>query len=213
MRERAGRILGALLALLAAIALVVAGVVLLTGGDDVAPVMIVAPKPTSAPVDSSPRIRVHVSGAVRSPGVYEMSDGDRVMDAIAAAGGVQQGADLALMNLARRVQDEAQYHVPVLSESPTESTGDSSFTQAASPENRPLTQGGQASPSLIDLNTATAQELETLPGIGPVMAGRIVTHRDTNGPFASVDDIQNVPGIGPKTLESIRPLVTVGSGR
>ena len=74
--------------------------------------------------------------------------------------------------------------------------------------------GGSSGPaSAIDLNTATAQELESLPGIGPVMAGRIIAHREANGPFASVDGVENVPGIGPKTLESIRPMVTVSSSR
>ena len=102
------------LVLLATVGLVIAGVVLLAGGDDVAPVLIVAPDPTAAPEQISPRISVHVSGAVMSPGVYEMSDGDRVMDAIAAAGGVQANADLASINLARRVQDESHYHIPLV---------------------------------------------------------------------------------------------------
>ncbi len=197
---------------MAAVALVIAGVVLLTGGDEVAPVTIVAPEPTAAPEHIPSKIRVHVSGAVRSPGVYEMSDGDRVMDAVAAAGGVQPGADLASVNLARRVQDEAQYHIPMLGEStasPTPGASDSSAPSGAGSRSSAI---GSSSP-LIDLNTASAQQLETLPGIGPVMAGRIIAHRETNGPFASVDDVENVPGIGPKTLESIRPLVTAVDAR
>ena len=181
---------GAGLAVLGALGLAVAAVVLLAGGDDAAPVVIVAPEPTAIPEQTPPAIRVHVSGAVMSPGVYEMSEGDRVMDAIASAGGVQPKADLASINLAQRVQDEAQYHIPRL--------GD-----------RPPPAGGRSSPSLIDLNIATAQELELLPSIGPVMAGRIIAYREANGPFTSIDDVENVPGIGPKTLESIRPLATV----
>ena len=197
---------------MAAVGLVIAGVVLLAGGDDVAPVLIVAPDPTAAPLQVPPELRVNVSGAVMSPGVYEMSNGDRVMDAIAAAGGVQANADLASINLARRVQDESHYHIPLVGESsppaPPKSSAPVSSSYAQSPA-----QSGSLSTSLIDLNTASAQELETLPNIGPVMAGRIIAHRDANGPFTSVDDVENVPGIGPKTLDSIRPLVTVAGRR
>ena len=197
---------------MAAVGLVIAGVVLLAGGDDVAPVLIVAPDPTAAPLQVPPELRVNVSGAVMSPGVYEMSNGDRVMDAIAAAGGVQANADLAYINLARRVQDESHYHIPLVGESPppappkSSTLGNSSYAQSPAQSSSP-------SVSLIDLNTASAQELETLPNIGPVMAGRIIAHRDANGPFTSVDDVENVPGIGPKTLDSIRPLVTVAGRR
>ncbi len=212
MTVQVARIGGALLVLLAAVALVIAAVVLLTRGDEVAPVMIVAPDPTAAPEQTPAILRVHVSGAVRAPGVYEMSDGDRVMDAIAAAGGVQPGADMASVNLARRVQDETQYHIALLGESST-LPAPSAASPATSSSARPRPSEGSLRSSLIDLNSATVQELETLPGIGPVMAGRIASHRDTNGPFPSVDDVESVPGIGPKTLESIRPLVTVGGAQ
>ena len=204
----AAKVIGAALALLGALGLAVAAVVLLARGDDAAPVVIVAPEPTVVPVESPPGIRVHVSGAVMSPGVYEMSEGDRVMDAIASAGGVQPSADLASINLAQRVQDEAQYHVPRLGE-PTLAPAAAPAQRAAVPGGRPPAAGGGAAHSLIDLNTATAQELESLPGIGPVMAGRIIAYREANGPFLSMDEVENVPGIGPKTLESIRPLATV----
>lgn len=209
MGQGAIKVAGAGLALLGALALAVAAVVLLAGGDDAAPVVIVAPEPTAIPQQTPPGIRVHVSGAVMSPGVYELTDGDRVMDAIASAGGVQPNADLASINLARRVQDEAQYHVPTQGDSRMAPTGVSA-NPVALPNDRPRSPSSVSSSPLIDLNSASVQELETLPGIGPVMAGRIVAHRDTNGPFTSVDDIESVPGIGPKTLESIRPLVAVG---
>ena len=208
MGQGAIKVVGAGLALLGALGLVVAAVVLFAGGDDAAPVVIVAPEPTAIPEQTPPAIRVHVSGAVMSPGVYEVNEGDRVMDAIASAGGVQPNADLASINLAQRVQDEAQYHVPRLGE-PTPALTSAPAQRASIPNDIPPPQGGRASPSLIDLNTATAQELELLPGIGPVMAGRIITYREANGPFTSLDDVENVPGIGPKTLESIRPLATV----
>ena len=208
MSGQAVRVGGAALALLAAVALAAGAVALLTGGDDAAQVRIVAPEPTAAATPAATDIRVQVSGAVMSPGVYSMNNGDRVMDAIAAAGGVDPGADLSGINLALRVQDEAHYHVPTVGETPPPSPAGASSTSPGT--------GGRGTSSttnlLIDLNTASAQGLESLPGIGPVMAGRIVAHREVNGPFAAVDDVQDVPGIGPKTLESIRSLVTV-SGR
>ena len=205
MSGQAVRVGGAALALLAAVALAAGAVALLIGGDDAAQVRIVAPEPTAAATPAATDIRVQVSGAVMSPGVYAMNNGDRVMDAIAAAGGVDPGADLSGINLALRVQDEAHYHVPTVGETPPPSPAGASSTSPGT--------GGRGTSStansLIDLNTASAQELESLPGIGPVMAGRIVAHREVNGPFAAVDDVQDVPGIGPKTLESIRSLVTV----
>ena len=201
MKGQAARVVGAGLAMLAALALVVAAVLLLTRGDDAAPVVIIAPEPTAPAQQVAADMRVQVSGAVMSPGVYAVTEGDRVMDAIAAAGGVRPNGDLSGINLARRVQDEAHYHVPFLGE-----------TQPAPILSGPATRGDKPATSPIDLNTAAAQELETLPGIGPVMADRIIAHREANGPFATVDDVESVPGIGPKTLESIRALVTV-SGR
>ena len=200
------RVGGAALALLAALA--AGAVTLLTRGDDTAQVRIVAPEATAAAAPAATDIRVQVSGAVMSPGVYSMNNGDRVMDAIGAAGGVDPGADLSGINLALRVQDEAHYHVPTVGETPPPSpAGASSASPGAGGRGTSSTAN-----SLIDLNTASARELESLPGIGPVMAGRIVAHREVNGPFAAVDDVQDVPGIGPKTLESIRSLVTVSGG-
>ena len=113
------RVVGAGMAGLAGLALLVAAVVLLTRSDDTVPVRIVAPQP-AAPTIAGPAggIRVQVGGAVRLPGVYAMSEGDRVMDAIAAAGGVSPRADLSAINLARRVQDEARYYVPAVGETP-----------------------------------------------------------------------------------------------
>ena len=183
---------------LAGLALFVAALTLMTRGDDAAPVSIIAPALTPAgktPID----IKVQVSGEVMFPGVYPMNSGDRVIDAIAAAGGPAPGADLSGINLSRRVQDEAQYHVPAVGEAPN----------AASVAPASAREGGNG---LIDLNTAQASELEALPGIGASLASAIVTYREDNGPFSTVDDADNVPGIGPKTLDAIRPLVTV-SGR
>lgn len=182
---------------LAGLALLIAAVALLTRSDDAAPVRIVAP-PAAPASKPAPDIKVQISGEVMFPGVYSMSQDDRVIDAIAAAGGNGPNADLSGINLSKRVQDEARYHVPAIGESEPVT-----YVSAAN--------SGQGN-GQIDLNTAPSSELESLPGIGPSLANAIVVYREDNGPFDAVDDVDNVPGIGPKTLDSIRQLVTV-SGR
>ncbi len=214
MSGQAARIAGAGLALLAALALAGAAVALLVRSDDSAPVQIIA-APQASPAPTARDIRVQVSGAVMSPGVYSMNDGDRVMDAIAAAGGVDPNANLTAINLARRVQDETHYHIPFIGETPP-SPAQTLIKAAEDSSGIPRRQNSNGSNSgvknLVDLNTASAQDLQSLPGIGSVLAGRIIAHREANGPFAAVSDIENVPGIGPRTLESIRALVTVSGG-
>ncbi len=212
MSGQAARVVGAGLALLAALALVAVAVVLLTRSDDAAPVRIVAPEATAVS-EAAADIKVQVSGEVMKPGVYSMNANDRVFDAVAAAGGFGPNADLSGINFALRVQDEAHYYVPFFGETPPAPAASTSGGGVAEYDRAGNDRAGNGSASsLIDLNTASAQELEALPGIGPVMAGRIIAHRDANGPFAAIDDLENVPGIGPKTLEAIRQLVTV-SGR
>lgn len=132
-------------------------------------------------------ILVHVLGAVTQPGLYELPDGARVVDAVAAAGGFSPDADTAAVNLARIVADAEQLRVPAIGETPATAVDD----------------------GLINLNTAVAAELEALPRIGPALAARIVAWREENGVFRSVDDLLAVAGIGTKTLEGLRPLVTV----
>ncbi|MFQ6001829.1 MAG: helix-hairpin-helix domain-containing protein [Anaerolineae bacterium] len=150
-------------------------------------------EPTPAPTSTPAEIGVYVVGAVRNPGVYFLPPGSRVTDALEAAGGPTDEADLARVNLAKRVYDEEQIYVPQVGE-----------------ENPPLplSTGGQAG-GKININTATAAELETLPGIGPVLAQRIVDYRETNGPFAAIEDIKNVRGIGEVTFADIEDLITV----
>lgn len=135
---------------------------------------------------------VHVFGAVEKPGLYRLSDGSRVVDVIAAAGGLRGDADAAAVNLARRLADGEQLRVPVVGES------------------APDTPAGQApGDGRVNLNTADAAALDTLPRIGPAMAERILQWRADNGRFTSVDDLLAVPGIGEKMLEGLRDLVTV----
>lgn len=142
-------------------------------------------------------IVVHVAGSVRAPGVYELAAGARVVDAVDAAGGLAVGADADVINLAALLSDGQRIYVPRVGEEP-------------SPE---LSQGGPQDTSVsagpIDVNTATAAQLETLPGIGPSTAAAIIAYRDLHGPFASVDDLAEVSGIGDSKLAAIRGLVTV----
>jgi competence protein ComEA len=136
---------------------------------------------------------VDVAGWVRRPGVYEFAEGSRVVDAIQAAGGPRPGAVLQALNLAALLVDGTQILVPREGEE-----------GVALP-----VMGGAVAGGLVNVNTATAAELEELPGIGEVLAQRIVDHRTANGPFTSVDQVVDVSGIGDAILESIRELVTV----
>ncbi len=152
----------------------------------------------AALASASPQVLlVHVAGWVREPGVYEFQAGDRVIDAVQAAGGPRKGADLDSLNLAAALVDGTQ----VLVHRAPPSTPGGGF--AASTGSTP----GPA--AKININTATAAELEALPGVGEVIAQRIVDYRTQNGPFASVDGLIEVSGIGPATLAEMRDIVTV----
>lgn len=164
------------------------------------PIVVSTPIPTPTPVHTpTPApIRVHVSGAVQQPAVYELPVGSIVQDAVNAAGGPASDADLDHINLAVELRDQQQVYVPRLGETsppPPVSGGGSSGEGAAS--------------TRVNINTATATELETLPRIGPTTAQRILEYREANGPFAIIEDIQNVPGIGPATFEGFKDMITV----
>ena len=146
---------------------------------------------------------IHVTGAVQAPGVYELQPGQRVADAIDAAGGALADADPEALNLAAPVADGDRIAVPTVGEtSALSGTSGAGHTHAGAP-------GVVAAGSPVDLNTASVTELETLPGIGPATAAAIVDHRGQHGPYASVDDLEAVRGIGPAKIEAIRDLVTV----
>lgn len=176
-------------------------------GTTVAPA---APAPASGPepVASSGPVVVHVSGAVASAGVIELAAGSRVIDAVEAAGGARRRARTDGLNLARVVQDGEQIHVPTRGEAAAAvvaGSGSAAGTTAAAP--RAAVPGTPAAP--LSLNTATAAELEALPNVGPVLAGRIVAHRDSIGGFTAVEQLLEVDGIGEKTFAALRELVTV----
>jgi competence protein ComEA len=158
-----------------------------------APVDDVSIDPTPAPAaTASAELYVHVSGAVRAPGLYVLPAGSRVVDAVAAAGGFADDADRDAVNLARTLDDGEQLPVPREGEAPLTPAG-----------------GAASAGGLVDLNAADAALLETLPRIGPALAERIIAWRDDNGAFTSIEDLLAVPGIGDKMLESLRDLVTV----
>ena len=200
-----------------ATALVLGAAVLLVRRDDNAPIQILLPTPEAraaapgsssggAPDDSrmTPAMSVYISGAVRNPGVYPLGEDARLADALAAAGGATGDAQLESVNLARRVKDEEHYHIPRVGETPppVPNTGGG---QALAP----VASASEEEGGLIDLNSASEALLDTLPGIGMTLASAIVAYREQNGPFSSVEEITNVPRIGPATYEKIRDLVTV----
>ncbi|GAB3884130.1 hypothetical protein GCM10028802_32640 [Terrabacter terrigena] len=150
-------------------------------------------------------IVVHVVGQVLRPGLVRLRAGARVADAIKQAGGARPGADLAILNLARPVTDGEQIRVPRPGESVTAATdpglgggGRSSSAGAGSPSAAP-----------VSLNTADAAALDSLPGVGPVLAQRVIDWRTEHGRFTSVDELGEVSGIGDKLLERLRPRVTL----
>lgn len=168
----------------------------------------ILPPPTSdivaptASVDPTPApLRVYVSGAVRAPGVYRLEPDSLVQDAIEQAGGGTEEADLIAINLAHPLTDGEQIYVPALGESPPPpaiSKGQGSVSPASG--NAELPAG-----TLIDLNTASAVELESLPGVGPKTAEAIIAGR----PYSTVEDLLRVKGIGEKSLEKLRPYIAV----
>ncbi len=161
-------------------------------------ILLVILRPTGQPIAILPAptpspLVVDVSGEVMNPGVYVLQPDSRVMEAVEAAGGLLDGADASRVNLAARIQDGDKVWIPA------KGAAESDTSQLSS----------RSSNIAINLNTATAQELETLPGIGEVKAGQIVAYREEHGLFMNLDDLLNVPGIGPELLEKIRPEITL----
>ncbi len=158
------------------------------------PIEIEPPPQTEAAPSATPaQVRVYVTGAVVNSDVYFLPRGSIVKDAILAAGGVTEEADLEHINQALEVKDQQQIHVPRQGEE-------------AAPQD--VSSGG-SSAGLVNLNTATVEELTTLPGIGPALAQRIVAYREEAGGFASIEEVTQVSGIGDATLAKIRDSITV----
>ena len=201
-----------------AVCAVIAGVVLLRPGRQVS---LALPSAVPAPAEPAPadgpsaraagrqdpgggeeEVVVDVAGAVGRPGLVRLRAGSRVADAVAAAGGATADADVASLNQARVLADGEQVRVPRVGEPPPPPPPPAGPTRPGG--SRP---GGAG--ALVDLNRATADELDALPGVGPATATAIITWRTENGGFRRVDDLLEVPGIGPARLERLRPLVRV----
>lgn len=195
----------------------VASVVSLRGGEDGTDAGLVLTGPgssstvasssstTGATTTTTPAIYVQVAGAVARPGVYKMEGGSRVFQAVEMAGGFASDADQQAVSLAVQLADGCRVYVPKKGEQvasgQTVQGGVGSGTTSGTGAN------GSGSGSKVLLNSATAEQLDTLPGIGPALAQKIVAYRDAHGPFTSVDQLSNVSGIGPSKLEQIKPLV------
>ena len=152
----------------------------------------------ASPVTPAPPrlLTVHVSGAVAAPGLVAVADGSRVADAIEAAGGVRPGAGFGSINLAAEVRDGMQLVVPWAGEAATGAVGGAG--------------AGVTGDGKVDINRAEVTDMTRLPGVGEVIATRIVSHREDNGPFRAVEDLLDVPGIGEGKLAAIRDYAIVG---
>jgi competence protein ComEA len=181
------------------------------GRPDPPPLEILTPTPTSEvpletgpaalPTEAPPPLRVYVSGAVATPDVYLLPRGSIVKDALGLAGGPLAGADLDRINLAQELADQQQIYIPRLEEVaplPLISGGSTSATGQAS-----------AASNQININIASLEELDTLPGIGPAIAQRIIDFRQSDGPFTTVEQIMDVRGIGQATFEKMKDQITV----
>ena len=166
----------------ASVLLLVGGLVWFGTGND-------QPEPITAVADTGPTVQesiaVHISGEILDPGVVSIPTGSRIADAVAAAGGATARADLAAVNLAAEVSDGDRVTIPAQGDTPSISSVDG-----------------------VDLNRADAAQMEDLPGVGPVLAARIVAFREDHGPFDAVEDLLDVPGIGEAKLEGMRDAIT-----
>jgi len=175
------------------------------------PALAIVPEPTPEPEPSY--IIVHIVGAVNSPGVFTLPEGARVDDVLQLAGGENEYADLARINLAAVLRDAMQIIVPAVGEEVDEVfIFADDMGSAASGGVQDSTNAGvqNQSDGLININTATSIQLQALPGIGPVLAQNIIDFRESHGNFSSVDELIHVSRIGPATLDRIRTLVTIG---
>ena len=188
-RTQLALLLVPLLALLTVAGSRIAGVGANEGPGAAEPLARIDSEPGAAATEA--RLVVHVVGAVRRPGLFRVSDGARVADALTRAGGATARADLSAVNLAAPLADGQQVVVP-----------------RRAPPGAAVDPGAPAAGSKVSLGIATAEQLDELPGIGPVTAQKILDWRASNGPFRSVEDLDDVPGIGPARIEQLRDLVT-----
>ena len=191
MRQAGYILVGLLAGLLLAGALFL--VTRLPGGHPVT----LAPSPTKVPIE------VNVVGAVLRPGLYSFADGSRVQDAVTAAGGLLSEADLNAINLAAKLEDGQQLNIPFVAGAGLNPAATAAFQVLSGPPTP------TSSANLTNINTASVDLLAALPGIGLTTGQRIIDYRTAHGPFAHIEDIMNVAGIGPATFDNIQALITV----
>ena len=152
---------------------------------------------------------IHITGSVKNPGIVKLKEGSRIEDAIESAGGLTENADITKVNLAYVVEDGTKIKIPSASE---EDIGDEDIIDSKSGDNIIIEENAvpsNNSTQTININKATEKEFETLPGIGPSLASKIIEYRNQNGKFESIEDIKNVNGIGDNKYEKIKDLITV----
>jgi len=177
-----------------------AGIILLVSRPPGGSAITLLPPPSPVP------LVVYVSGAVARPDIYTLPVGSRVRDAIQAAGGLSSQADPQSLNLAAFLEDGMKIQVAEIVKTPI---APGAMTGTSNSSATGLSQG--VASSLVNINTASQQELDTLPEIGPALAQRIIAYRTAKGPFTKIEDIQNVSGIGAVTFEKIKDMITIGN--
>jgi len=177
-----------------------------------APIEILPPAPTATaePTATPSPIRVYVNGAVAVPAVYTLPPGSIVEQAVVAAGGFSADANQEVVNLAQPLFDGAQVYVPTLVE--VNATPTAVVSQALPQKGTAVPDSSISSDGLIDINQAGMAELDSLPGIGPSTAEKIIEYRNSAGLFTTIEEIMNVPGIGEAKFNQIKDLITVGGG-
>lgn len=164
---------------------------------------------SSLPVELSQFLTVHVAGAVKSPGVFRLRQGARVNDGVIAAGGALSSADLDAINLATLLREGEQVYIPKRGEKPRTVSSRPQVGGQSGLTGSDATNDDAVAPAQININLASASELEILPGVGPATAKAIIAYREKNGAFNSVEDLLNVRGIGPAKLGEILPRARV----
>ncbi len=176
-----------------------------TNKPGVVPAATLQPSPTPDGI-----IKVFITGEVKKPGVYEMHDGERIIDAVKVAGGFTEGADQDRVDQAQRVRDEMRIEIPARPATPVPAATD---LPGQSPAGDTVPVQGRVAPTAppagtrLNVNTATAADLDKLPGIGEVLSQRMVDYRTKNGPFRSLDDLRKVPGLAASEIEKIKDLI------
>lgn len=186
------------------VSLIVGGVIgYFTPRPRAAPITVITPEPTATPTPTpTPApLRVYVTGAVQAPDVYYLPVGSLVRDAVLAAGGPAPDADLERINLARELQDQQQVYVPRKGEEPP---------VPVISEGVPVQAASASARARVNINTATVEELQQLPRVGPALAQRIAAYREMYGPFRRIEDLMQVSGIGEAIFAAIRDYITVG---